>query len=609
MYKLKKKHIPTPLIAERDRAPVEIAPLRRGNLRGFRISWQLLVWAVRMLWIVVTMRDQQERDRALGYATRVLMESLGYLWIKAGQLVSVREDLLSQEFAAQLAGLQGRAIGFPPELARRAIETELGGPIERFFDDFEDLPLASASIAQVHRARLKNGDVVVVKVLRPGSEEVFRSDMAFFSGVATWVSRLNMLEWLNLEEVIWELDQMMREEVDLRYELNNIKVMRKQLRRHKIYIPRPYAKYSTRRILVMEYLPGVLMSDFIRIRNEDPARSEEWLCANNIDVKRVGRRLYLSFLRQMFEDNQIHGDLHPGNMMFLRNSRFAFIDLGTITSIERALLIKYTFLSKAISRHEFDKAVDLMLSLVPQLPAVDLQPVREDMIRALRAWVIRTPIKSIPYREKSLTQGVVDVLRIMAAQRIMITWSFLRVIRSRGNMDHSMNYLVPGMDQPKLYRRYFRDRRRRFYRQLTRPGFVRRTIVSVIDTVSELRLFLDPLVRRASRLFTGSTSKLADIAQVVFETLARATLAGVLVAIPLYIQAFYPGLVERVPWLLRFLYQVPVSLSVSHWMSQYSATVWLFALGVAGYLWLRMRALAKLMAEEEIRLPDNDRTR
>jgi len=503
--------------------------------------------------------------------------------------------------------MQWQATGFPAQVAREVIQKELGAPVEHFFDGFDDKPLAAASIAQVHRARLKDGTQVVVKVMRPNSDKTFLDDMAFFGRVVALASRFRFLDFVKLDEVVWELEQMMREETDFRFELSNLKRMRRQLRKHRIYIPKPYGRYSTRRVLVMEYLPGVLMSDYIRVRDTDPERASAWVLENNIKVKRAGLRLYCSFLRQVFEENRFHGDLHPGNIMLLANSRLALIDLGTISSIERNVLRKYTYMIKAIARQEFEKAVDLLLTLVPELPVADLQPTREDMIRSLRAWAIRTPIRSIPYHEKSLMRGLIDVLRIMAENRMMITWSFLRIIRSRGNMATSLSYLVPQVDQVKLYRRYFKDRERRGWRQITRPRTIRRMIASIPDTINEYRLFVTPMIRRASRMFVGSTSKLDDVAEVVFGLFFRAFVASMGVFVPLYLQAYHPQVLGFVPWLERFLHQLPGFVTLSQGMSQYPQVIWLAGIGIDVYLLLKARSIAKRMGDDNIRLPDNDR--
>ncbi len=180
--------------------------------------------------------------------------------------------------------------------------------------------------------------------MRPGAEDIFAADMAFFQTVVWWLNRFNIFSYMRWQEAIWELDQIMREETDYRFELSNIRLMRKQLCGHSVYVPRPFPKYCRRRVLVMEFLEGTLMSDYIQVSESDPERLAAWLDENHIEPERVGRRLFMSFMRQIVEENRFHGDLHPGNIMLLRNSRVAFIDFGTVGTLEQNLWRKYLFI-------------------------------------------------------------------------------------------------------------------------------------------------------------------------------------------------------------------------------------------------------------------------
>jgi ubiquinone biosynthesis protein len=203
-----------------------------------------------------------------------------------------------------------------------------------------------------------------------------------------------------------------------------------------VYVPRVFDEYSTRSILVMESITGTLMSDFITVRNSDPIRLEKWLTENEISATKVGRRLLFAFLQELLEDNLSHGDLHPGNIILLRNSRFAFIDLGSIGSLEKAGLDHYLQSFRAMAIRDYDKAADMLFLLSPRLPpSIDLAEVKQQLLKAYQAWDARAHLKSLPYHEKSVNSLGNDTGNILLAHKIAVSWAFLKVGRTGG---HSM---------------------------------------------------------------------------------------------------------------------------------------------------------------------------
>ena len=439
---LSERRVPTPLVPRGDviRDTLKITPPLNPGVRRLSTFLHLARWCLAVVWMRVT-----RRRTPLTHArrTRKLFEDLGYLWIKAGQLLSLRTDIFSAVLCNELSQVQYHAAGFPSELTRKTIEEELGGPLEQFFDKFEEHPFAAGSIAQIHRARLKREDVLVaVRVMRPDIQSIYAKDMALFHTLTKMLARFNLWSYMRFGEAIWELDQIMTEEADYRFELSNTRRMRRNLRKHKIYVAKPLPDYCTEHVLVTEYITGVLLSHYIGMSATDPQQVVAWQLENNIDPERVGRRLYLSFMRQLFEENLFHGDLHPGNIILLRDSRLALIDFGTIGTVERNLWRKYLFMIKAIAKGELDKAADLVLALSPKFPVVDIEEVKQDMIRVLRAWSLRTPLKNMPYYEKSLTEVVTELTKVMTSRKIMVTWGFMKIDRTWGTMDASMNTAV-----------------------------------------------------------------------------------------------------------------------------------------------------------------------
>lgn len=202
---------------------------------------------------------------------RSVLEELGGLWIKAGQLLSLRVDLFSEEFCSELSKLQHRAEGFPTRMARKIIEDELGHSIDQIFDHFTDEPFATASIGQIYRAHLRQEQVwVAVKVQRPYIAVQFVRDMQLINGIVRVLRIFPRLKFMRWDEALWELTELMQEELDYRFEASSVRRMRKTLKRHSIYVPKAFGRYVSRRVLVTEFIHAGLMSDFINLYRTDP---------------------------------------------------------------------------------------------------------------------------------------------------------------------------------------------------------------------------------------------------------------------------------------------------------------------------------------------------
>lgn len=585
--------IPTPLTtAEEMRPPIIVEP-RGEKHRLTSIVVKFAHWLFDIFWMWVRGRWT---SRANALRTRAMLEDLGFLWIKFGQLLSLRTDFFSAEFCSELGQLQYSAHGFPPATARKTIEDELGRPVEEIFADYEEMPFAAASIAQVHRAKLRsNGVEVVIKVMRPGAERVFATDMRVIKRLVAVIQRLGLFSFMRWSEAVWELEQIMAEEVNYRFEVSNLRRMRAELRKHNVYVPKVFGIYCTSHVLVMEFIRGTLMSDYIEATVQNSDRVALWLSENNINPETVGRRLYMSFMRQLFEEDLFHGDLHPGNIILLRDSRFALIDLGTAGSVENELLRKYIFITKAIGNLELQKAADLVLSLCPEFPPVDLVEVREEMVRSLRAWAIRTPVKELSYYEKSLTYAIIDLVRIMAERRIAITWGFMKIDRTWATMDASMNYLMPKVNYPLLIRTYFEARAGRQLERTFRLETLFTSVLDIRDLLSEYSLFIDPQIRRASRVFASSGSRLSAGIGVLFEILSTAAVLGGVYLVGAFLHQYYGFLIGpqyRIPQL--YLNKVP----------RMTPELWIPLIIMDIYLYFKFRKLRRLMTQKGIPLEE-----
>ncbi len=516
---LRKKWIPTRLVDKRSRPtirevrkPSKLRPL----ILTMAICRGLLVYA----WLRLTKRATPKRLAAL---TRSILEGLGGLWVKIGQLLSMRRDLFSDEFCDALAALQDHATGFPFHHTQRILDEELDDPIEHVFTEFDEEPFAAASIGQIYRARLRqNGMLVAVKIRRPTVAGLVAGDIRF----VWWISRIallfNLLPSFRWDDFYWELDRTLSEELDYRYEANYIRRMRKSLKAHGIYVPKVFPRFCGEQMLVMEFVTGVLMSDVLRLDHTDPARLADWMADNNVDRKKVGKRLTMSLNRQIFEDNLFHGDLHPGNIVLLRDSRIALIDFGSVGWLDKDFLDRYDDFLKAMALKEYGKAADLFLLLSPELPDIDLEPVRRDLKRFMRSWAHNAEIKSIPFSKKSIGFGYSQIAKIMAIHRIPTAWAFLRINRAEITLDTSLRELFPQMDYFKTLDQYLRKRELRRIRSELQDEEVLQRAVSIITRTPQLveglleqSGFELEWMRRRARVFQGAQTKLSFIGSLI----------------------------------------------------------------------------------------------
>ncbi|MBB1322879.1 ubiquinone biosynthesis regulatory protein kinase UbiB [Shewanella sp. SR43-8] len=293
--------------------------------------WYFSILRNSLFWIRNKHKDKSPAERL-----KMAMQDLGPVYIKLGQMLSTRRDLLDDEWAYQLAMLQDRVPPFDSALARQAIEAELGAPITTYFDDFNDTPLASASISQVHTATLKsNGKAVVLKVLRPNVEQQILADLQLMTQTANILEAiLGEGNRLRPAEVIEDYQTTILGELNLKLEaLNAIKLRNNFIDSNSLYVPFVYEEHSYQRLMVMERIYGIPVSD------------TEALRAQGTNFKLLAERGVELFFTQVFRDNFFHADMHPGNIFISREHPddpfYIGLDcgiMGTLTEVDKRYL-------------------------------------------------------------------------------------------------------------------------------------------------------------------------------------------------------------------------------------------------------------------------------
>jgi ubiquinone biosynthesis protein len=271
---------------------------------------------------------ERRRAAARGERLRLALEELGPIFVKFGQAVSTRRDLLPADIADELAKLQDRVPPFPGAVARTLIERSYGRPLSEVFASFEESPLAAASIAQVHVARLPQGEEVVVKVLRPGMREVIERDLEVLHTLADLAHRYaREARRLRPREIVDEYQKTILDELDLMREAANAAQLKRNFAGSELlYVPEIYWDYCRTDVMVMERIHGVPISDMTRLR------------AAGADIAQLAENGVRIFFTQVFRHNFFHADMHPGNIFVLiddpRHPRYAAVDFGIVGSLD-----------------------------------------------------------------------------------------------------------------------------------------------------------------------------------------------------------------------------------------------------------------------------------
>ncbi len=257
---------------------------------------------------------------------KMMLEELGPIFVKLGQVISTRKDLLGDDIANELSKLQDSVKPFPKEISMRIIEEELGSKINEVFNSFTPEPLASASIAQVHEAQLKNGKDVIIKVVRPNIKNEIEKDLLLMKRIAVFLTSLSDdFKRMHLIELVNDYEMLVYDETDLIKESSNAKKIKKNFKDSKlIYIPEIYWDYVTKNILVMERTYAT------------PVNDKKELKRQGINFEQLATNAVESFFIQVFEHNFFHADMHPGNIFIQKvedNVQFVLVDFGIMGSL------------------------------------------------------------------------------------------------------------------------------------------------------------------------------------------------------------------------------------------------------------------------------------
>jgi predicted unusual protein kinase regulating ubiquinone biosynthesis (AarF/ABC1/UbiB family) len=316
-----------------------------------------------------TPEKRAQRRRRIAIWVREQLLDLGPTFIKVGQLFSTRADIFPAEYVEELAKLQDQVPAFGLDQVAQIIETDLGKPLDKLFLNFEPTPLAAASLGQVHRAELPTGEAVVVKVQRPGLRQLFQIDLAIVKDIARYFQNHPRWgpgrDWLGIYE---ECARILYEEIDYLNEGRNADEFRRNFRNVTwLKVPRVYWRYCSRRVLTLEYLPGIKISHYSA------------LDAAGLDRRRLAELNARAYLEQVLHHGFFHADPHPGNIAVDPDGSLIFYDFGMMGRLHPQTKEKLVQTLMCIVDRDADGVIEALVQLKALVPQGDMGPVRRSL--------------------------------------------------------------------------------------------------------------------------------------------------------------------------------------------------------------------------------------
>lgn len=407
---------------------------------------------------------------------RLVCEELGPTFVKFGQLMSNRPDLLPAELVHELEKLQDAVPPIPGAIAKSVIEEELKGTTDDLFSTFEAEAFASASMAQVHHATLKTGEKVVLKVQRPGIKEIIEQDIKVMLYMAELFSaRIPSLKSFDPVGLVRNFEESIMRELDFVHESVNIQRFHHNFRQDEedegwIHSPRVYAGYTTSKVLALEFIDGIKISDYEKLHN------------SGLDRKIVARRLAVSYLKQVFNYGFFHADPHPGNLLVLKDNVICYLDYGMMGSIFKKDIEQFGSLFIAVSKKDVRRIIRALQALSDNPPIRNFRALESD----LEEFVHNYSFRSVHANEMSTV--LLELKDIIIKHGLKVPTHFFLLARSMVTIEGVIRNLDPELDMTTLVKPFLLRTVARHYNPLQ---FIKR----VANSIYEMGMYMEDFPR------------------------------------------------------------------------------------------------------------------
>ena len=377
-------------------------------------------------------RKRSERVEKLTRPQRLRMafEELGPTYIKLGQILSTRPDLVPVDILEELARLQDEVPPFPFEDVKAVIESEFGVPAEELFDQLDNQPLASASIGQVHKARTKDGEPVAVKFQRPDIQKIIEVDLEIMLHLATLAERhIKEFEIHRPVKIVEEFARTLEKEIDYRNEATNMeRIARRFLNLPHIYIPAVFREFTTSRVLTAELIEGIKISKI------------ESIVEAGLDQKVIADRVVGLVLKQAFEHGFFHADPHPGNIFVLTDNVICLVDYGMMGLVDRATREAFVDLLDSVVHQQEVKTTQVLLNLTDWDEEPDIRALEREVADFMGRHFYK------PLKDMEIGKLLQDLLHLTMRFRLRLPPDIFLMIKALSSVEGVGRALDPNFD-------------------------------------------------------------------------------------------------------------------------------------------------------------------
>ncbi len=441
---------------------------KKGLHRGFRRATAA---------VLRRLLKKELRDLPFEVQLRTRLQMLGPTYVKLGQVMAIREDILPPSITDELKKLLDRLPEIPFEVVRAILEDNLGGPVDRFFAHIDPRPLGSASIGQTHLAQLHTGETVVIKVIKPGIRELILQDLKLLQILAGFLEKL--IPRYQPRQIIHEFCNYTEKEINLVYEADHAEIFAANFADDpEIVFPKIYREFTTRDVLCMEYFDG--------IKPTDPSifdLSEEALD----QVVNIGAR---AIIRMLYEHGFFHADLHAGNIIVLQDLRVGFIDLGMVGRFEERIKRNLLFYFNALVHGDIEHSAKYLLAMAQPGKKGDPDGFRRAVSDLLRRYRVQNA-----HGDMSLAELILESLKIGAQFHIFFPVEMTLMVKALVTFEGVGRHLKPKLDVVETSRKHVQ----KVYEQYYHPRFLTQQLIRNLPELLELATQLPELVLESTR--------------------------------------------------------------------------------------------------------------
>ena len=422
-------------------------------------------------------RGADARATAMSVPQRVrhTLEDLGPTYIKLGQILSTRPDILPPQFIVELSKLLDMAPPVPASEITAVIEEELGGPIDRWYASFSPTPIASASIGQVHRATLLDGTEVVVKVQRPGVQQTIEADLSLLATQTRFLEgRSATVRGYHVADIVEEFAQALRDELNYTVEGRNADTLRRLVAGEGVLVPEVYWDLTTQRVITLGYLKGLKLSEIDELK------------ARAYDLASIAERVVKVYLRQVFVHGVFHADPHPANILVC-DGRIGLVDMGSVGYLTPQVRQVLGDLLLALAQQDADEMVHIIIRMGATGPDIDRDALRR-AVQRLNARYYGASLESVP-----VPQFLDDIMTVAFKHRVRLPADLTLLARAVVVLEGVASGLDPSLQLTALVEP--------FVVQLMKERVsIKRTLLEGIQTLRQLEAVLHLLPRRVDIL-------------------------------------------------------------------------------------------------------------